>query len=65
VEREREILDRVNEDGRCEDKDRRASRDIFDWRRAGSEIFLIVAAGISNRYLKLILGIGCLCRYKK
>jgi hypothetical protein len=52
--------------GRCEDKDGvkiRTGRwaEIFlGCRRAGSEIFLIVAASISNRYPKLIFGIGCL-----
>jgi hypothetical protein len=46
--------------GRCEDKDGRAGGDIFGWRRAGSEIFLVVAVGIRNRYPKLILGFGCL-----
>jgi hypothetical protein len=46
--------------GRCEDKDGRAAGDIFGWRRAGSEIFLVVAVGIRNRYPKLILGFGCL-----
>jgi hypothetical protein len=51
--------------GRCEDKDGRVGGNIFGLRRAGSEIFLVVAVGISNRYPKfpkLILGIGCLLR---
>jgi hypothetical protein len=59
-ERERFWIEWTSMGERCEDKDGQAGRDIFGWRCAGSEIFLVVAAGISNRYPKLILGIGCL-----
>jgi hypothetical protein len=51
---------------RCEDKDgvkiRTGGRaEIFLGRHcAGSKIVLVVAAVISSRYPKLILGIGCL-----
>jgi hypothetical protein len=66
--REREIfwIEWTRTDGRCEDKDgvkikMSGQMEVFlGWCRAGSEIFLVVAAGISKRYPKLILGIGCL-----
>jgi hypothetical protein len=67
-EREREIfwIEWMRTGERCEDKDgvkiRTGGRtEIFlGWRCAGSKIVLVVAAVISSRYPKLILGIGCL-----
>jgi hypothetical protein len=53
-ERERFWIEWTRTGGRCEDKDGRADKDIFGWRRAGSEIFLVVMADISNRYPKCL-----------
>jgi hypothetical protein len=65
VERERERERFFGLSGRgqaCSMKMRTGGRaEIFlGRRRTGSEIFLVVAAGISNQYPKLILGISCL-----